>query len=200
MTQVGGQSESLLARVAAEPYAPAGAAGLDALVSPPGSAPGAYLLLPLTDSFADTLRAAPLSEEIYVAPNLTLDGTYQVGGPWLHVNLGTKNAIARVVAKARGGGGLAGNYGVLYTVNVTLTNPTPQPRPIVLLFEAGAGEAAGIFTVNDGPSLLINPIYPPSKSQIAKFTLQPGEIRIVRVRTLPLSGSAYPAFLLAHAL
>jgi hypothetical protein len=40
----------------------------------------------------------------------------------------------------------------------------------------------------------------PTEPQIARYTLAPGETRKVRLQTIPLNGSFYPASIVVHVL
>jgi hypothetical protein len=50
------------------------------------------------------------------------------------------------------------------------------------------------------PLLQFAPMPPPTEEEVTRVRLQPGESKSVRVRTLLLNGSAYPASLVVHAL
>ena len=127
---------------------------------------------------------------------ITLSGKYSVDKRWAFVRLGDKEALRDPSGKLT----LYGNYGVDYQVNLTLTNPTPDAREVGVYFAPGAGPAAGVFQVDDGPILEYDPFEPPNERELERVTLAPGETRVTRLRTIPLNGSAYPAQFVAHAL
>lgn len=129
----------------------------------------------------------PLSPHVYPGPRMVIAARYDVGGRWAFVSIG------RVPLHAAGGGTqrLDGNYGVFYEIEFTLSNPTDKPANARLLFEPAAGLAGGVFLV-DGQFVEIPQIRPPVESLLGRYALAPGETRVVRVKTLPLSGSNYP--------
>ncbi len=156
----------------------------------PRTAPGELLLTtnPWTSSDAAGIGDPfPLSPHVYPGPRKVIAARYDVGGRWAFVSIG------RVPLQAAGGGAqrLDGNYGVFYEIEFTLSNPTTKPANARLIFEPSAGLAGGVFLV-DNQSVEIPQIRPPTESVLGRYPLAPGETRIVRVKTLPLSGSNYP--------
>ncbi len=151
------------------------------------SAPAAALA---SGAVADT------SPYVFGAPRVFLDSSYAVGGQWAHVRLGNVESLRN----AAGTQTLWGNYGVSYFVTLHLTNPTASARTVAVVFAPEAGLAAGIFEVDRQPLLQFPPVPPPTEEEVARVHLQPGEARTVRVRTLLLNGSAYPASLVVHTL
>ena len=85
-------------------------------------------------------------------------------------------------------------------MTLTLSNPTPDTRQVGVYFAPGAGLAAGVFQVDNGPVLEYDPFEPPDERQLELVTLAPGETRVTHLRTIPLNGSSYPAALVARAL
>ncbi len=157
-----------------------------------------------TDTRLVSAPAAPLasgavadtSPYVFGAPRVSLDSSYAVGGQWAHVRLGNAESLRN----AAGTQTLWGNYGVSYFLTLHLSNPTTTARTVTVLFAPEAGLAAGVFDV-DGQSLQqFAPVPPPTEEEVARVRLKPGEVRTVRVRTLLLNGSAYPASLVVHAL
>ncbi len=148
--------------------------------------------------------AAPLAERalgetspyVFGAPRVTLDGSYAVGGQWGHLRLGNAESLRN----AEGTQTLWGNYGVSYFVTLHLSNPTTMPRTVSVQFAPEAGLASGVFQVGSEPMIQFPPVPPPTEEEVTRVRLQPGETQIVRIRTLLLNGSAYPASLVVHAL
>ncbi len=139
---------------------------------------------------------SPTTSEIFVAPHLTPTGRYTVDGRWAFIPLGDKDALH----DHDGGSRLFGNYGADYDIGMTLVNPTAAPRTVGLFFAPGAGPAAAIFQVDNGPIQEYDPLVPPDERQLAQETLAAGETRVVHLRTILLNGSAYPAQIVAHVL
>lgn len=175
-----------------------------ALVSPVGrvilaALPDSRSASPLPDQPSDYGNGVPLppaSPFVFGTPQITLTGAYAVGGKWAYVRIGHREALKDATGKFT----LWGNYGADYEIDLTLTNPTTQSKPIAILFAPEAGLAAGVFRVDGGAIQEFDPTPPPKELQIAKYTLAPGETRKVHIETIPLNGSSYPASIIAHAL
>ena len=65
---------------------------------------------------------------------------YVAGGPPLVMTLGAEADLLRGAANV----GLQGNYGVIYTFNVDVSNPTGAPFAASLVMHADGGQARGI--------------------------------------------------------
>lgn len=144
-------------------------------------------------------RAKPTSDSsvaVFRWPHIDQDDEYDVGGSWTYLRLGNKDAIK----DATGMSALDGNYGADYDFTLTLKNPGPIPRPVGLFFAPEAGTAAGCFRVDNGPIVEYDPTSPPDEPLLERYTLAPGETRVVKIWTIPLNGSYYPASIIVHAL
>ena len=133
---------------------------------------------------------------IFGPPLVALSGAYAVGGKWEHLPLGTGESLHSADHSQR----LWGNYGVSYYVTLALSNPTGAARTVGLYFAPEAGLAAGVFQIRGAPVLQFDPLSPPYEKELTRVRLAPGESRILRLRTILLNGSAYPASLTVHAL
>ena len=151
------------------------------------SAPAATLA---SGTVADT------SPYVFGAPRVSIASAYAVGGQWAHVRLGNAESLRN----AAGTQTLWGNYGVSYFITLRLTNPTASARNVTVQFAPEAGLAAGVFEVDGNVLQQFAPMPPPIEEEVTRVRLQPGEVQTVRVRTLLLNGSAYPASLVVHAL
>jgi hypothetical protein len=123
--------------------------------------------------------------------------TYRVGGNFGFLRIGQKP-----IPRKEGGRPLDGNFGVVYRVQARAENPTDRAANVEVVFEASAGYSGALFVVN-GELRRISPIQPKQEVQLLRFRLEPGESRDVRLLTVPLSGSSYPATLAVrpvHAL
>lgn len=129
------------------------------------------------------------SLHVYPAPYKTESVDYEVGGRFGFVRLGQ-----RPIQRADLGGGLDGNFGVMYTIKTKLENPTATATDVEVVFEASAGYAGGLFVVN-GRTVTIPQLSPKTEGQVMRVRLAPGQISNFDIITLPLSGSAYPATL-----
>lgn len=136
------------------------------------------------------------SSFVFGPPRVELTGTYTVGGLWTYLRLGHVEALKN----AAGTQTLYGNYGVSYFVTLKVSNPSDRARKIGVFFAADAGLAAGVFQVSGEPIVEFDPMPPPEERQVTVVRLAPGEAKTVRIRTILLNGSAYPASLVIHAL
>lgn len=197
ITQLAGTQRTLLLHVAAESTAASADDALASLQQTGDPSKAAFALLPLTSAYHSSINSVTSSDQIYSAPSLIVNGQYTVGGPWMHKVIGTDSPLARLTGS---GGNLLGNYGVLYDINVNLTNPTAVRQQVEIAFESGAGDVSGIFSIAGGATTTINNLSPPNEQEITRISLAPGTTQKVRILTMPLSGSAYPASIIAHSL
>lgn len=135
--------------------------------------------------------AAHDTDSVFPSPDQIVNATYSVGGSWTYVTLGQK-AVSNGSGKT-----LDGNYGVLYTVNLRLDNPTTIRRTVSVLFEARAGEARAAMIV-DGAVRETSRVIPPEEERIASISLAPHQVRTLTVVTIPAGGGSYPAALVVH--
>ena len=175
-----------------------------ALVSSPGQLAMAVSGTSGTDARLIAAPAAPLavgavrevSPYVFGAPRVALSGGYAVGGQWAYLRLGHVESLKNAARTQT----LWGNYGVSYFVTLRLSNPTAKARAVGLFFAPEAGLAAGVFQVSGEPLLQFDPLPPPEEKELTRIRLEAGETRTVRLRTILLNGSAYPASLVIHAL
>lgn len=158
----------------------------------------AYLRVMAAEPYVDNvtegmIAAAPnstmlqLSDHIYPSPVKTIDADYVVGEKWAFISIG-KHALDDLAVQKK----LYGNYGVSYNINVKVENPTNETKKINVLFEPSAGLASGVFIV-DGKFVATKYAQPPTEYPLTSFQLKPGEVRSVKIKTVPLAGSNYPA-------
>ena len=145
---------------------------------------------------AERIAASPtppasLSVHVYANPLEQLKADYQVGGRWTFVPFGKIPRRSVSTDKTL----LYGNYGVTYDIALRLSNPTAQTATARVVFEPSAGLAGGVFLVGDR-RIEIPRSDMPDETTLASCRLAPGEVRNVRIRTLPVSGSNYPATLI----
>jgi hypothetical protein len=140
------------------------------------------------------IDAAPyeLSKYVFPNPQRTERLAYSVGGRFGHVRIGQ-----RPIAQEEHALNLDGNFGVIYRIQATLNNPTPNTADVELVFEASAGYSGALFLI-DGAFQQAPLLMPKQETQIAKVSLPPGGSRTIQVTTIPLSGSSYPATLTAR--
>ena len=106
---------------------------------------------------------------------------YSADGRWLFIRVG-KHAIPDSASERV----LDGNYGVLYDINLTLSNPTSDTKNVKVMFDPTAG-IAGVASIIDGQFYGKSHVVGTRELPLASFRLSPGERRQVRVNTLPLA-------------
>ena len=148
MQQIDGPKDSVSLEVSAD-------SDQASLVSPVArvilaAMPDSRSAAPLPDEPTDYGNGVPLptlSPFVFETPQIALSGSYTVGGKWAYVRIGHTEALKDATGKLT----LFGNYGADYRVWLTLTNPTPMPRPVSVFFAPEAGLAAAVFRVDGGP-------------------------------------------------
>lgn len=142
---------------------------------------------------APAIFALELSDHVYPNPAKTLEASYVVGERWAFIPIG-RHAITDSAAQKK----LYGNYGVTYNINIKVENPTERPKKVSVLFEPSAGLASGVFII-DGEFVSAKYAKPPAEIPLASYQLKPGESRNVRIVTVPVAGSNYPATLVVRS-
>jgi hypothetical protein len=66
------------------------------------------------------------------------------------------------------------------------------------MFDPTAGLASGVFII-DGSFVSAKYAQPPNEVPLMTYWLKPGETRNVRIETLPVAGSNYPATLVVKS-
>jgi len=142
---------------------------------------------PPTSSFASDFDREHQRGE-FTRPQIARALSYTTGGPPAVMALG---ADADLLGEATTGERLQGNYGVMYSFEVQLANPTPAPAAVVLMMHAAGGRARGTFLV--GGQIVDGPVVQANAPQVlATLRLAPGTRRRLRIATMPESGSNYP--------
>ncbi len=116
---------------------------------------------------------------------------YSAGGPDATLVLGDTEPTPQSIDPAAPGHDY-GDYGVVHTVDLTLTNPGTAPTTAYLFFKPLAGPARGSFLI-DGNLADIGCVRLPVPYQITAFNLSPGQTYRTTVRTMTDGGSFYPA-------
>ena len=129
----------------------------------------------------------------YPSPVRRISERYAAGDRWLFIRVG-KHAIPDDGEERV----LYGNYGVSYNIALTLENPTNEPRVFQLLFDPTAG-IAGFASLIDGRFVGKSHVSGTREHPLVKYRLEPGERREVRLTTVPLAGSNYPATIVVRS-
>lgn len=138
-------------------------------------------------SIGDTDIPRQLSEHVYVSPTKQLESKYVIGERWEFIRIG-KHAIKDASDDKQ----LFGNYGVLYDIKIRIENPTADDRNVKIVFEPTAGPASGIFVIG-GKIIGVKIVVPPKEFEITTVRVPAGQAKTLKITTIPLGGSAYPA-------
>ena len=84
-----------------------------------------------------------------------------------------------------------GNYGVLYTLKVRVSNRTADQMKLSVMFTPMNGASLGSFLI-DGKLYETGVVKPPESRKVTEILIAPREERIIEVVTLPEAGSCYP--------
>jgi hypothetical protein len=84
-----------------------------------------------------------------------------------------------------------GDYGVVHTLDLTLSNPSGAPAQAYLYVQPLAGPARGSFLI-DGNLVDIGCVRVPSRYQVTAFQLPAGQTQHTVVQTMTDGGSFYP--------
>lgn len=144
----------------------------------------ALVPVPVTDAIVSSVMK-PVAF-VYPNPNKQIKARHVVGKGYAFIKIGNKPIIG-----IDGTPPLLGNYGVVYDIEVEVENPHPHSANVDFVFEPTAGLTGFVFTV-DGRKVQQARTNQPAEPRLARIRLAPNEVRKVRVRTIPLSGSNYP--------
>jgi hypothetical protein len=116
--------------------------------------------------------------------------SYSAGGPDATVVLGDTEPTPPSVDAAAAGHDY-GDYGVLHTIDVTMSNPGSAPSTAYLYLKPLAGPARGSFLI--GGSLFdVGCVRMPAPYEVTSFDLAAGASSRVVVQTMTDGGSFYP--------
>jgi hypothetical protein len=139
---------------------------------------------------ASSAKPSP-SDARFPDPHLTLRNEYRVGGRWDFVTLGHGNTNSSAA-------NLIGAYGYMYDIEWNLINPTDKAASVRISFTPTAGLASGVFWIDGQTVERVPQAREQQEIQLYRVQLMPGEQRRVKLRTMPLAGSNYPARLVVH--
>ena len=124
----------------------------------------------------------------FARPWIVQTFAYTVGDSALGLTIGGDTDLLR---EQQNGQPLQGNYGVLYSFHVTMTNPTADPATVELTMYAPGGQARGTFLV-DGQVVHSPLVRPTAPQRVAVVQLGAFEERTLTISTMPESGANYP--------
>ena len=132
----------------------------------------------------------PMPPSIYVfqAPYRELNVEFQAGSKKIGVVRVGQTPLASIAGTSL----LEGNYGVTYDVIAKLENNMTKAQNVQVAFEASAGYSGGVFFIEGE---IVRPTVLQTKEEriIATIKLAPNERKSLRILTMPLGGSSYPA-------
>jgi hypothetical protein len=117
--------------------------------------------------------------------------TYTAGGVDATLVLGDTDPTPRSVDPSAPGHDY-GDYGVVHTIDLTLSNPGASPATAYLYFKPLAGPARGSFLI-DGSLADVGCVRLSVPYQVTSFDLAPGQTYRTQIRTMTDGGSFYPA-------
>ncbi len=127
------------------------------------------------------------SQHVYPDPYRDDSVNYRVGGRFGVCRLGQKPLSSADDLQK-----LDGNFGVIYRIHASISNPTREATDVEVVFEASAGYSGALFIVN-GDYLVTPILQPKDETRIGRFHLSPGSKQDFVITTLPVSGGSYPA-------
>ncbi|HET6275899.1 MAG TPA: hypothetical protein VFE16_08235 [Candidatus Cybelea sp.] len=117
--------------------------------------------------------------------------TYRAGGPDVTLVVGDTDPTPPSLDPAASGHDY-GDYGVVHSIDLTMSNPGTEPSTAYLFLKPLAGPARGGFLI-DGTLVELGCVRLPSPYQVASFALAPGQTSRVLIQTMTDGGSFYPA-------
>ena len=128
----------------------------------------------------------PYSLHVYPGDNRDIEVSHEIGRRWSFISIGfpaTPNEAGNLC--------LAGNYGILHTIRVRVSNPHENAATALLTFAPSGGVARGTFYI-DGERVEAPTCSPPSETVLKQIEVPPlGEV-YVSIETMPEAGSNYP--------
>jgi hypothetical protein len=122
----------------------------------------------------------------YPIPEFFYDVTYNASAAPLEIPVGELP-----LPNLRQGIALAGDYGVLFSVNATLINDGSAPAEVALYANPRGGRATGTFLI-DRALVQAHALPPYSHFKIKQYTIPAHGFVNVNVVTMPEGGSSYP--------
>lgn len=137
------------------------------------------------------IAAIPMPDSVHIYPHPFKDEdvSYTVGGRYGFVRIGQTP-----IARQDNQGSLDGNFGVMYTISANIANNTSAAADIEVVYEASAGYGGALFLI-DGDVRRTPMLQPKEETRLSRFRLEPNTSRVLKIQTVPLSGSAYPCTL-----
>jgi hypothetical protein len=136
----------------------------------------------------DAVSPEGTPKHVYAPPIRTERFVHRVGGRFTFIRVGEK-AIDSTVDNSYET--LLGNFGVHYSIEGEVVNPTPTPQDVEIVFEASAGYSGALFLV-DGVYMPARLLQGKAEFVLWRRRMNPGDSVPVSIQTIPLSGAHYP--------
>jgi hypothetical protein len=137
-------------------------------------------------------NAALLSSEvrhargIYPVPEFFFDYTYDTSQDPLEIQIG-----ALKLPNMHEGEALAGDYGVMQSINVTIVNRYGHAVPVAIYENPRGGRATGTYLI-DHVLVQSHAVNPYTHYMLRQYTVPPNSFVRVQITTMPEGGSSYP--------
>ncbi len=129
----------------------------------------------------------PHARGIYPIPEFFFDYAYDANGPDLEMPIGQIPLPNLVQGQA-----LSGDYGVLQSITVRMTNyDRRNAKSVALYANPRGGRATGTFII-DGVLVQAHALPPFSHYKLRQYTIPPGGFVRTEIVTMPEGGSSYP--------
>ena len=129
----------------------------------------------------------PHARGIYPIPEFFFDYAYDTAGPDLEIPIGQIPLPNLVEGQA-----LSGDYGVLQSITVRMTNyDRHNARSVAIYANPRGGRATGTFII-DGVLVQAHALPPFSHYKLRQYTIPPGGFVRTEIVTMPEGGSSYP--------
>jgi len=125
---------------------------------------------------------------LFARPQVVRSLSYTVGGQFAMMSVGDGQDA---LAESSTGRILSGNYGVVYSFAIDVDNPSPLSTILGIMMQAVAGEAGGMFLVDDRV-IDVPRVRSGERRLVTTLHLAPGERRTLMISTMPESGGFYP--------
>lgn len=128
---------------------------------------------------------------VYRVPEFYFDEVYNVGADAdLEIPIGQLP-----LPNLREGEALAGDYGVMQSINVTVNNPTAGEFPIAVYENPRGGRATGTFLI-DRTLVQSHAVAAFTKWKLREYRVPPHSMFRISIVTMPEGGSSYPVRLI----
>ena len=124
----------------------------------------------------------------FAAPLITRTLSYTAHGPVAAMWVG---ADADLLHDQASGAPLQGNYGVIYTFEVQLTNPTPEPFTAALAMHANGGPAGATLLIN-GALIDVPAVQPDTPRTVTRVQVPATAGTRLHISTVSEGGANYP--------